>query len=60
MEGWEQILTGVAALLLLLFFWPGVKKMVKESPKGSTSDWMSVIIPLAVVVGFVMLLIAML
>ena len=57
METWEQLLLGAAAVLILLWFWPGASKMAKESPKGSREDWLSVIKPLGLVIAFVVLLI---
>jgi hypothetical protein len=33
--------------------------MVKESPKGSASDWMGFIVPIVVIVLFIILLIAL-
>ena len=54
---WLQI--GSAALLLgmLVMIFPRVRHAMKNSPKGSSQDWMGFIIPLAAVVGFVVLLI---
>lgn len=48
-----------AALLVAMFFMilPSAKRMVKESPKGSTSDWMGFIVPVAAVALFIVLLI---
>ena len=50
-----------AALLVAMFFMilPSAKRMVKESPKGSSSDWMGFVVPMAAVVLFVILLIAL-
>ena len=31
METWEKILLGVLALLIILWFFPGVKPMMRES-----------------------------
>ena len=59
METWEQILLGVLAVVLLLFFGPGVNRMIRDSPKGSAEDWKGALLPLLVVVVFVMLLIFM-
>lgn len=49
------------ALLVAMFFiiLPSAKRMVKESPKGSSSDWMGFVVPMAAVVLFVILLIAL-
>ncbi|RLB68569.1 MAG: hypothetical protein DRH08_00420 [Deltaproteobacteria bacterium] len=56
---WLKI--GSAILLIAMFFFilPSAKRMVKNSPKGSTSDWMGFIVPMAVVVLFIILLIAL-
>jgi putative copper export protein len=59
METWEQILLGVLAVVLLLFFGPGVNRMIRDSPKGSAEDWKGALLPLLLVVGFVVLLIFM-
>ena len=50
-----------AALLVAMFFviLPSVKRMVKESPKGTSSDWMGFVVPMVVVVLFIVLLIAL-
>jgi hypothetical protein len=50
-----------AALLVAMFFMilPSAKRMVKESPKGNISDWMGFVVPMAAVVLFVILLIAL-
>ncbi len=50
--GWA-VLVGMMILTLL----PRVREMVKNSPKGSPGDWLGVAFPIALVVGFVALLI---
>ena len=57
METWEQLLVGALALLLLLWFWPGLKRGVEEAPKGSRAEWLGLVKPLGLVVTFVILLI---
>ena len=56
---WVQI--GSAALLvaMLVFIFPRMKEAVKHAPKGSMQDWMGFIVPIAAVIGFVILLIMM-
>ncbi len=56
---WLKI--GSAILLIAMFFFilPSAKRMVKNSPKGSASDWMGFIVPMAVVVLFIILLITL-
>lgn len=54
---WLQI--GSAALLvgMLVMIFPRVRHAMKNSPKGTTKDWMGFVVPLAAVIGFVVLLI---
>jgi hypothetical protein len=58
-DTWEAVLVGVLVLVLLMWFGPGVKRAVKDAPKGSSEDWKGALIPLAMVLLFVFLLIAM-
>jgi len=44
---------------MLVYVFPRMRQAMKNSPKGTTSDWMSVLIPVVGVVLFVILLIKM-
>ena len=57
METWEQILLGVFALLLVLWFFPGIKPMLEKS-KQAPKDWPGLLIPIALVVVLVIFLAA--
>lgn len=59
MDIWMKILSAVLIVMMLVFIWPRARQMLKESPKGSSQDWMSAMIPLAAVIGFVILLMAL-
>ena len=52
---WEKLLIGVIGVLVLLWFFPGVKTMIAES-RDAKKDWRGVLIPAVVVVIFVILL----
>ena len=52
---WEKLLVGVIGVLVLLWFFPGVKTMLAQS-RDAKKDWAGVLIPVVVVVGFVILL----
>jgi di/tricarboxylate transporter len=54
---WEKILLGVLVVLVLLWFRPGIKTMFKERRKASQQEWLSVLIPIALVAAFVAVLI---
>lgn len=56
---WEQILAAVLMIGMLIFIWPSAKHWLKNSPKAKEGDWGAVIVPLVLVVGFVIFLIAM-
>jgi hypothetical protein len=57
MEMWMKIGSALLLGAMLLFIWPRAKVMIKESPKGSTEEWKSALIPLVLVALFVILLI---
>ena len=57
---WMAIGSAVLIIAMMFFIFPSLKHAVKNSPKGSSSDWMGFVIPLAAVVGFIILLINML
>ncbi|MDG4555579.1 MAG: hypothetical protein P9E24_15225 [Candidatus Competibacter sp.] len=52
---WEILLGGVAALLVILWFRPGIKAAIERS-RTAKKDWPAALIPLALVVLFTILL----
>jgi len=59
MSTWEQVLLGIGALILLFFFWPGVKATLERSKQAENKDWKGALLPIGFVVLFVVLLIMM-
>jgi hypothetical protein len=55
--GWEKIGVLVLAGLLIVFWGPRALRAAKNSPKGTTEDWKSFLIPMLLVVLFIILLI---
>ena len=55
---WEILLGGLVAVLLILWFRPGVKAALERS-RTAKKDWPAVLVPLGLVVLFVLLLIQM-
>lgn len=55
----DWIKIGSAALLIgmLIFIYPRMKHAIKNSPKGTSKDWMGYVVPLVAVIAFVALLI---
>ena len=49
------LLFGVFIIMML----PRVKQALQDSPEGSSSDWLSALIPIALVGGFIVLLVMM-
>lgn len=58
MAVWEQLLLGVGALVLIFLFWPGIRQRLEQS-REAEKDWPALLWPLAAVVLFVLLLIAL-
>ncbi len=54
---WERVLAGIAAVVILFLFYPGVKRALAQSRKAEKGDWPAVLWPLLLVVVFVWLLI---
>ena len=54
---WMKIGSALLIGLMLVVLFPRAKQMLKESPKGSSADWRAFLIPIALVAGFVVLLI---
>lgn len=57
MQVWEQVLMGMAALLLVFFFWPGAQAAMERSRRAEKKDWRGVLAPIGLVVLFVIALI---
>lgn len=53
---WEILLGGLAALLVILWFQPGLKAAFERS-RTAKKDWPAALIPIGLVVLFVLLLI---
>jgi zinc transporter ZupT len=56
---WLKIASGIFLVAMFLMLLPSAKRMVKESPKGTASDWMGYIIPMVAIVLFIVILISL-
>ncbi len=56
MDLWMKIGSAILLVAMLAMIIPRARQMVKESPKGTTSQWVSFLIPVGIVVLFVLLL----
>ncbi len=54
----EYILIGAVALLMVMWILPGIRQSFKEKRETSKSDWIAVVMPLAIVAIFVFFLIS--
>ena len=59
MDLWWKIGSAVLLVAMLAIMIPRARQMLKESPKGTTSQWISFVIPVGVVVLFVLFLMQM-
>ncbi|GMQ77139.1 MAG: hypothetical protein BMS9Abin01_2455 [Gammaproteobacteria bacterium] len=53
---WLKIGSAVLLVAMLVILIPRARQMMKESPKGTTSQWISFVVPVGIVVLFVLLL----
>ena len=55
---WEKIIYAALLLMMIIFLWPRAKAMLQQSAQETERDWMGFVLPVAAVVGFVVLLMA--
>lgn len=56
---WIQIGSALMLGAMLFMIFPRAKAAIKQSPKGTSGDWMGFIVPMTAVVIFIFLLIAL-
>lgn len=54
-----QITLAVVLVMMLFFLWPTFKHWQEHGPKAKQGDWSAVVLPLALVVGLIVLLVAL-
>lgn len=54
---WEKIIWAIALGAMIWFMLPRVQAMIRNSRQATLAEWMTVILPLSLVIGFVILLI---
>ena len=54
---WMKIFAALALVMFIVYLFPRARDMMKNTPKGSSSDWMSFVIPIIAIVLFIMLLV---
>ncbi len=59
MPVWEQVTLVIVMVAILFFFWPGAKKEMENSQQIENPDWKGALVPIAAVVLFVFVLIAL-
>ena len=59
MNIWLQIGMAITLVIMLVIMYPAARHWMENSPKAEKGDWQAVIVPLALVAGFVALLIMM-
>lgn len=59
MDMWMKIALAVVLGIMVIRLWPAAMHMLKHGPEGTNEDWRAALLPIAAVVGFVILLILM-
>ena len=57
MDMWMKIAWGVMLVMLIVYMYPHAKHWLEHGPKAEKGDWQTALLPLALVVGFVILLV---
>jgi len=55
--GWEKILWAILIGMMILALIPRIRAMFQQTRQAQPGEWSSVILPLVLVVGFVVLLV---
>jgi hypothetical protein len=58
MSTWEIILLGLVALLVILWFQPGIRSAFQHAKRVEQKDWRGFLLPIALVILFVIFLLA--
>jgi len=56
---WLKIVVAAALGYMVVRLWPTAKQMIEQGPRGTARDWQAALLPLALVAGFVVLLVLM-
>jgi hypothetical protein len=59
MDLFLKIAAAAFLTMMLFYLWPAFKAWQENGPKAEKGDWQAVVLPLAAVVGFVVLLVMM-
>ena len=57
MDLFLKIAAGAFMIMMLFYLWPAFKNWQENGPKAAKGDWQAAILPLAAVVGLVVLLV---
>ena len=56
---WLKIGSALFLVAMIIYLFPRAKQVIENTPKGSMKDWMGYIVPMAVVILFIIVLIAL-
>ncbi|MCF7993135.1 MAG: hypothetical protein K9M02_22085 [Thiohalocapsa sp.] len=59
MELFLKIAAAAVLIMMLFYLWPAYKAWQENGPKAEKGDWQAALLPLAAVVGLVVVLIAL-
>jgi len=57
MDLFLKIAAGAFMIMMLFYLWPAFKNWQENGPKAEKGDWQAALLPLAAVVGLVVLLV---
>lgn len=56
---WMEIVSALTLIAFIIMIFPATREMIKNSPKGASSDWIGFVIPIVVIALFVTFLVTL-
>ena len=56
---WMKVGAAILMVMMVVLWFPRMRDLLKNSPSASGRDWLGALLPLALVIGFVALLMAL-
>ena len=53
---WMEIVSALTLIAFIIVIYPATREMMKNSPRGTSSDWMGFVVPVVIIVLFIVFL----
>ena len=56
---WQKLIAAGLLLMMVIYLFPRAKYMLKESPAGSSKDWLNVLVIMGAIALFIVFLVSL-